>query len=686
MLISVLSILSGITVFCVGFIYYRLKILPKEAPSFWGKGKGENFEIRRVGDVPYLWSYGLPYPTDVEESNRPRQSLNGEWRMRFDPDDVGERDGWQFQRDIDKDWRAVDVPSTFNTLNSPYRDYEGVTWFLLKFSSELPELQHEFARLCFRGVLLRSTVWLNGELLGTREGGYTPFYFNVTDVISADTENYLIVKTDNRLSYESLPPKTREGHNSAWWPYGGIYRDVYLETLPNHYLCKMAIVPKHSNEMTSFEFTVLTHNLSQESQSYSLSCQLVDPDGQMIAEHILKNVSGDDINVHKFSLSVAVPRYWSGRSPQLYQMTISLSASDEAAEKSRTDTASLKTGFRTIAVEGNKLLLNGKSIFLRGISKMEDDPELGATQSDDTIERDLTLIQDMHANFIRLAHYPHNARELLQARDRGIMLGGEIAFYHAGIGWVHWFLEDKRLRTFPASAFGMKHLKNHKLLRNAQRELIEMIERDRNNPAVIMWFMANESYSFSPASGEIYRWMKESIRDFDDTRPVTCTELIYSLRFIDRFRYSSQHMDLLGLNAYHGWYYSKATDISGHVDLYHRLHPDKPIMISEFGAEAMLGRKESDGEWRAERVPPGRAYSEEYQAKVLGTFLERLPSKACMAGLVPWVFSDFSSQWFPSNPVPWHNCKGVFTRDRTPKQGYFVLQEHYRQLANTEEI
>ena len=672
MMLSILLCSSSVLLLLSFFYLIRRSKITESDP-------GTAFEIRYIGELPFLWSYDLPYPGDVEESNRAIQRLNGCWKMRFDPQEIGEGEGWQQLLSADENWQDVRIPSSFNSLNSPFREYEGVTWFLLRFHSDLLNTPDEFLRLCFRGVLLRSKIWLNGTLLGDREGGYTPFFFNVSDFMLPD--NVLIVKCDNRLTWNSLPPKTRKGHNPAWWPYGGIYRDVYIEKISNHYSFKIHTSQESHDTESVLHLSVLTHNMGKRSRPYIFSCELFDDGQNSVAKAELQREESEEISRHDFSMRIPEPRRWSTLSPSLYTLNVLLHGEDDLPS----DRVSIKIGFRDVRLEKTRLLINGKPQFLRGISKMEDHQELGATQTKESIARDLALVKKLYANFIRLAHYPHCAEELRQARDSGIMLGGEIALYHAGIGWVHWFLEDKRPWTFPFAQFGVRQMNEETLLQNAQRELIEMIERDRNNPAIIMWFIANESYSFSPKSGEAYKRLKETARQFDDSRPVTCTELIYSLRWVDRFRHSSRFMDILALNAYHGWYYSNVEAIAPHVRSYHHRYPNKPIIISEFGAEAAYGRCDEDGEWRAERVPQRRTYSESYQAEVISGFVENLAQQEEVAGLVPWVFADFASHWFPSNPVPYHNCKGLLTSDRRPKQAYFALQERYRELQEDEE-
>ncbi len=637
--------------------------------------KGLNFEVRAADGTPYLWSYGLPYPTDYESSNHESQSLNGNWKIKFDPEKTGENDEWHKLKKADDSWNDTLVPSNYNTASGDKTSYEGLVWYMLKFESRLPEDKDRFVRLTFRGVLLRSKVWLNGTLLGSREGGYTPFYFNATKHLLKEGPNVLVVKTDNRLTETSLPCIIRDDHSPGWHTYGGIYRDVYLESIPQRYVFKTVIQPSLDGETGSFMITILTHNLDAP-KPYTLECTLTGPGSETVDIQTLQCDGTKEVMKHYVTFTVDDPRPWSFTENNLYTLDLALDQGDSVQR------VSYKTGLRTITTDKTDILLNGREIFLAGISKHEDDPELGAVQTAASINRDLALIKGMNANYIRMSHYPHAVQELRKARDMGLLFSEEIPLYQAGVGFTAWY-NTKKILEFPASRFGTKQTYNRTMITNAQRELIELIERDRNNPALIFWGAGNECYTLFENGIRPFRWLREVAKSFDPTRPVTNVELTYDIPFFDDRRMSGKYMDILSVNTYFGWYYNTIDALGPKLDRVHELYPDVPIILSEYGASAGPGRRESDGDWKAERVPPGKTYSEDYQAKLHQGHWEQIVERDYFAGQSPWIFSDFYNVWFPSNPIPNYNLKGVTTRYRKPKMAYYVLKENYAGVNET---
>ena len=500
---------------------------------------------KEIDAIPYLVSNGLPYPTDFEDTDAPAQSLNGKAFLRFDPDGTGELEGWQATVAPDAAWAAVTIPSTYNNADGEHTSYEGATWFLIPFTADPKADGDRFHRLCCRGVLLRCTLWLNGKRLGDREGGYSPFYFDISQHIRPGEENVLIIRSDNRSTYTSIPPKIREDHNPGWHMYGGVYRDVYIEQVPRDYVFKAAARTCGPDEACDLEIAVLTHHAAGDG-TCDLKCVVTGPDGRKAAEDAVSLAAGGDVRAHTFRLSLGEVRRWSPESPELYRVELRLES------KSGAHALMFRTGVRTVEVRGIDILLNGKKIYLKGICKHEDDPIFGATQNADIIKRDLDLIRKMNANYIRLAHYPHHTAELIAARDMGFLISEEIPLYQAGIGFTAWFQEKQPLSRFPVRAFGMRQMNDRTLMMNARRQLIEMIERDRNNPAIIMWSVGNECYTLMRDGGRMFAWLRDAAKAFDRSRPVTMAELAYGMTIFDDRRMAMKHMDVISSNSYFG--------------------------------------------------------------------------------------------------------------------------------------
>jgi beta-glucuronidase len=644
---------------------------------------GRNFRVSRVSGMSVLWSGGLPYPTHLDQSSHAVQVLHGSWKMRFDESETGSTERWQDTTEFGPEWMDAEVPCTYNRFNGRFRGHQGVTWFARIFLPDLEFSPYTFQRLCFEGILSRCSIWVNGRHLGDREGGYTPCYFDVTDCLRPGEENVIVVRADNRMTYTTMPPRTRPRHTHAWGIYGGIYRDVRIESVPRQYVFKVTVDPVIGEESTRLEVCLGLHHHEMH-EGYDLQVDLTDPEGNRICQECRKsNGATESVSVHSWELPVHEPRLWSPDSPDLYGLHVTLSTADTAQQ------LTVETGIRSVEVDGTRILLNGEPIFLRGIARHEDDPDLGASQSRGTVERDLTLIEEMGANYIRLAHYPHDIKELTRARDRGILVSEEIPYYSVGMGFTQWFEEGGRLGEFPSKYFGMAHLLDETLLQNAQQGLIEMIERDRNNPAVILWSVGNECYSLFDPAARVFGWLRDVVRNFDSTRPVTMCEFTYDARPFDDNRMAAKYMDVICVNAYYGWFYGEAEEMRDHLESLHQRFPDKPIILSEFGADAALGRTDEDGVWNPRQEEGafaygayGKTHSEDYQVELYRQYWEIAREKEYVVGISPWIFSDFHhpSPWFEKSLVPGHVLKGVVTREREPKRVYHELQKYYRSL------
>jgi beta-glucuronidase len=628
-----------------------------------------DYEVRAVGEpgVPLLVWRGLPYPSDVDASGRPKLDLNGAWELRLDPDGAGALRGWSRDEGAEG-WEPCVVPATYDAVQAEHADRDGVVWFRRRF--EAPATPGgSWARLCFRGVLLRSTVWLNGRELGSHEGGYTPFYLDVTDALRPG-ENLLVVRADDRLTPESLPPENRPGHRPGWAAYGGIVRDVYLETLPAAYLAKVALTPRLEPE-AAFDLDLVVH--ARASAAHEVELALSEPGGEVVATRRLEGAGESGLAAHRVSLPVATPRLWSPATPQLYRLTCTLRQGDVV------DRVEVTAGLRTVAAEGGRLLLNGAPIALDGIAKHEDDPRWGLTQPPEVLERDLALLDELGVNFVRVSHYPHARAAMEAMRDRGLLLCEEIPLYQAGMGWLGWAAWDGNPATFPADRFGLRQLHDPALLANARLQLIEMIERDRNNPAVVLWGIGNECYTLQEGSREVYRWLDDVVEAFDPSRPTTYAELTFGGTALDEHRQAGHEVDVVGLNMYFGWYFGTPQDAGVYLDGVAARFPERPILVTECGAGAALGRTEGDGVWDGEGVPGDKAYSEEYQAQLLEALYREAEARPQVVGFSPWVFADFRCPWFPRNPQPGYNMKGLLTSDRRRKQGFEALRRLYQE-------
>ncbi len=710
--VSVVTVLVGgvlvvcilaVSVVSVLFLPIRRFRLPKGVRTVWS-GRVP-YRIADIAGVPFLEVRGLPYPGSfrAETARRPRLSLDGTWSVRTDPADTGERSGWFRSSVATERWEPVSVPSTFNPAESPLVRYLGRVWYRRHFDLDgaVAGAEEGIRRLCFEGLLLRGKVWLNDVLLGEYEGGYTANYFDVSTV--AREHNCLVVMTDNRLTHDSLPPKIKTPHNPGWHTYGGIHRSVYVESLPSDYCVFLrhavtsAVRPDAGDVAITVEGLLhhvrdgartrdghiegeVTPDRSPDTSGLSATLTLL-RDGAEVSGTVCECAGrGGALSLWKGRLDVTDAVWWEPGRRATYTLVLTIRGEDEAIDEVRQ-----VIGLRTVGVAGDEIHLNGKRVFLRGICKHEDHPRFGATQPPPIVTRDLELIRALGANYVRLAHYPHDPVALDAAEDAGFLLSEEVPLYQAGIGFTAWVQEKEPLRRFPARLFGIRQTRRRELFAHSVRQLAEMIVRDRHRPALIMWSVSNESYSLGRRGAAPFNRLVELSKYLDPTRLVTAVELTYNRPFFDRLRRGWEKVDVLSLNSYFGWYYGAAADLEAHLREIRTRWPDRPLILSEFGAGAAPGRTEADGVWRAERVHCGRTYSEEYQADLIEAYWNTARTTPWVCGLSPWVFADFYNIWFPNNPVPNYNLKGIVSKERIPKAAYHRLRNLYRTAGGSRE-
>lgn len=630
------------------------------------------YRLARAGSTDFLVVRDLPYPGSFLPGSptRPSVSLDGTWRFALDPKETGRDAGFWARELDDASWSTVEVPHTLNPARGEATDYLGPVWY--RRTVRLPAaFVGSCPRLRFDGLLLRGAVWWNGRLLGEYEGGYTATYFDLTGLVGE--ENTLVVLCDNRLTADSLPPRLMRRHNPGWHTYGGIHRSVAIEALPPD-----SVVTVRTREAEdSLECIVLTHHPggSGAAQEHAVTVAIGrEADGRAHGANatLVEHNAREAVRVWRANLPVAGLPRWSPASPERYELTIDLTRDGELVDR-----VVQTGGLRSVRAEGESILLDGRSVFLKGICKHEDHPDLGATQTPQLIEQDTALIAGMNANYVRLAHYPHAEAEIEALERRGLFIAEEIPLYQAGTGFAAWWEEHGRLRDFPARLFGIRQTRRRELLAHARRQLLELVERDRHRPAVILWGVGNECYSHGRRAGAVFGELADLVRRADPSRLVTYVEITYNIPFFDDARRGWEKADVLSLNSYFGWYFAKAVDLEAHLERLAKRWRGRPLLLSEFGAGAAPGRMSSDGPWRGDRIQVERTYGEDYQVEVLSTFWEIARRTPWVRGVSPWVFSDFYNVWFPANPVPNYNLKGVLSADRKPKLAYHALRELY---------
>lgn len=566
---------------------------------------------------------------------RDRELLNGKWDAIIDLYDQGRgKKLWEnrkpvtdtefFEYSFDGGLR-LNVPGDFNSQIPQLQYYEGTVWYARHFNAA-PAAEGERLFLYFGGVSRRCTVWLNGRELISHEGGFTPFQIEVTDSIS-EGDNFICIEVNNRRRTDAIPAMSFD-----WWNYGGITRDVLLVRTPAVYIKDYFItLDPHSGDRVNVSV------LMSEAVPAGSSVTVAVPELKCRADIALDAEGRGSISLKPKNL-----QRWSPDFPKLYDVTLEYSGSDGGSDR-----IAEQIGFRTMSVEGTKILVNGKPAFMCGVSFHEEIPQrMGRACTEADAWQLLSEAKALGVNMVRLAHYPQNEYTVRLAERLGIILWQEIPVWQ-GIDFGNEETMDKALRMFS-----------------------EMLHRDKNRCAVGFWGIANETRPSAERDAFLRRELALG-RSLDPTRLYTAAfDNVHFMEEYGEFRIEDelpQELDVVSFNKYMGWYAPWPAEPS---QCRWNVVPDKPVIISEFGSEALYGQR-GDG---------GRAssWSEDYQADNCLKNIEMFSQIPNLAGVSPWILFDFRSpyRFHPTNQDGW-NRKGLVSDQGQRKKAWYVMREYY---------
>ncbi len=568
---------------------------------------------------------------------RQRHDLSGFWDFCFDPDDSGIARGFPagLRKAGASSVRPIAVPASYNEQFEDGRDYLGPVWYERAF--DLPwGWSGRRVLVRFGSVNYHATVWLNGERLGEHEGGHLPFVLDTTRAVRAES-NLLVVRAEGELRPDRVPPgnvpkNPADGFANSqypdgafdFFPYAGIQRPVLLFTLPDE-----AILDVTATTARSGESTRLRVDVRAEADGRRVRATLRGQGAEVRGETV---VSGERAELE---LDVPSARLWSPGEPNLYELAVEL-VRDEAP----IDRVSLAVGLRTVRVDALRLLVNERPVYLRGFGRHEDFPIAGRGLVPPVVIKDYALMRWIGANSFRTTHYPYS-EEMLDLADR---LGFLVISETPAVGL---FFEATGLERRLA------------LCRAFTRELVL---RDKNHPSVVAWSLANEPHSQRPEARGFFADLIGLTRELDATRPVTLVS------YVGRDETSFELCDFVCVNRYNGWYTQSGRIAEGmkllseDLDRIHARY-QKPILLSEFGADAVPGT----------HAEPPEMFTEEYQAEMIASVIELLRQKPYVLGEHVWNLADFKTGQ-AIHRVGGINYKGVFTRDRRPKQAARMLR------------
>ena len=566
--------------------------------------------------------------------------LNGDWNYIVDVQEEGYYDyrmnptRWGFfvnakpqkpedliEYDFDKS-PTMRIPSDWNTQDEKLFFYEGTVWF--KKSFQAVPMDDYITLLYFGAVNYDSRVWVNGKEAGHHIGGFTPFNYDISDLLK-EGENVIIVKVDNKRHAEDVPTQIFD-----WWNYGGITRDVMLVKVPKVYMEDYSLQLSKKEDGGKRKEISFSAKLNKKEAGHKVTVS--------IPELKLEKTFTTDANGtidSQFSLlnsQLKKLQLWCPENPKLYQVQISLDTSTFADE----------IGFRTIETHDKQILLNGKPIFLKGISIHNEKPNGGGRAN--TAEDARTLLswaKELGCNFVRLAHYPHHEEMVREAEKMGILVWSEIPVYWT-IAW-----------------------KNPKTYDNAQRQLTDMIARDHNRANVIIWSIANETPHSAERDAFLGKLAKYA-RSLDNTRLISMAmEVTGASNYVNRLNDNmNEYVDVVSFNQYIGWY----RDVNDAPKMTWEIPYNKPVIISEFGGGAKYGYHGAKNQ----------RWTEEFQENLYIENLAMLDKIEGLSGTTPWILKDFRS---PRRVLPgiqdYYNMKGLVSDKGEKKKAFYILKQWY---------
>ena len=515
---------------------------------------------------------------------------------------------------------TLKVPGDWNTQIPQLFNYEGVLWYERDFDAQLKPGTRTFLHV--GAANYRSHVWVNQKRVCDHEGGYTPFDCEVTEVLHPGS-NFVVIAVDATRLVDGIPSVGID-----WLNYGGLTRDVSLVTVPTAFIDDYDVHLAHGSawQAGNTEISGYVHVLDAPAGT-SVTVDIPEAGARTTV------MTGADGKA-PFSVKASKLTLWSPESPKLYKVTL----------ESGDDTLTDDIGFRDIRVDGTRILLNGKAVFLQGANMHAEAPVRGGrANTDEDVATIFSYLKDLNANFVRLAHYPHDERMERAADKDGIMVWSEIP------NWQRISFDKPEVYAKDVAM------------------LSEMIRRDRNKASVILWSVSNETGNY-PVRTKFLTGLVNEARMLDPTRLITSAlnsahvegaTAVLNDPFADV-------LEVVGVNEYIGWYSGAPED----ADKMLWTLPQKPIIMSEFGAEAKQGNHGATNQrWTEEQ----QAYVLEHQF----VMLNKIPQ---LRGVTPWILMDFRS---PGRNIPklqdGYNRKGLISEEGKKKQSFELIQNIYKQ-------
>lgn len=599
-----------------------------------------------------MLDYSMLYPESTV--SRRAVSMDGMWNFQLDEKEEGIASGWTEGLPSPD---SIPVPASFQDFytEKDIREYAGDFWY--EKDMFIPgEWEGKKVFVRFGCATHRAEVFVNGVKVTEHLGGFLPFSADVTDVVRYNAQNKLVVKVNNELSVTNIPCGTTitlsNGKKMAkpyfdFFNYSGLQRSVYLTAVPQEYIFDITTDYELCGEDAKVSYRIDTTG------EHTVLVTLCDAEGNVAASAQGKEGVLDVKNAH----------LWEVRNAYLYSMMVQITDGAEVIDEYRQE-----IGIRTVEVKDTSILLNGKPVYLKGFGKHEDSDIIGRGFSIGVMKRDFELMKWIGANSFRTSHYPYS-EEIYQMADReGFLIIDEVP----AVGLFESLMNFMEASTGKQTAFFEKET-TPELLKNHLHALEEMIARDKNHPSVIAWSLLNEPESTSDAAVPYFKEVFDKAHELDvQKRPRTFALVMNAVPGTCKCH---QFSDIVALNRYYGWYVKGGHEMMDAREMlikelegWKAMNVNKPFIFTEYGADTLA----------SEHKLPSVMWSQEYQEEYLKMTHDVFDSFDFVKGEQVWNFADFQTTEGIMRVNG--NKKGIFTRQRQPKDVAYKLKQRWESL------